>query len=80
MAEDCEIQLSYAIGKADPVSIAVFGKLNESNKEITNWILENYDLTPRGIIDFLDLAKPIYSQTSCYGHFGKSEMKWEECK
>jgi S-adenosylmethionine synthetase len=77
-AEDCEIQLSYAIGKAEPVSIAVFGNLNQSSEKITNWILENYDLTPRGIIDFLDLTKPIYSQTSCYGHFGESKFSWEK--
>jgi S-adenosylmethionine synthetase len=78
MAEDCEIQLSYAIGKAEPVSIAVFGNLKKTSLEITNWIINNYDLTPKGIIDFLQLTTPIYSHTSCYGHFGKSGLKWEE--
>jgi len=81
MADEVEIQLSYAIGKAEPVSIGLLGKLNHHEKEILNYINSNFDLTPNGIIDFLDLKKPIFSQTSAYGHFGRIDQvggfSWE---
>jgi len=79
-AKKCEIQLSYAIGVAKPVSIFVdtfeTGKVND--EEIVKIISENFDLTPDGIIRTLDLRKPIYKKTTNYGHFGKKEMPWEK--
>jgi S-adenosylmethionine synthetase len=77
-ANDCEIQLSYAIGKPDPISISIFGDLIHSQEQIEFYIKSNYDLTPKGIMDFLDLTKPVFGQTSCYGHFGKSPLSWEK--
>ncbi len=83
MASEVEIQLSYAIGKADPISIGLNGKLKQSQAQILKYINDNFDLTPVGIIDFLDLKKPIYSQTSTYGHFGRDTTQidgftWEK--
>lgn len=79
-AKKCEIQISYAIGVAKPVSIFVdtFGTGKVSDDEIVNIIEENFDLTPRGIINRLDLEKPIYKKTSNYGHFGKDDVTWEK--
>jgi len=77
-ASECEIQLSYAIGQARPVSLAVFGDLLESQEFILKYLDSNFDLRPRAVIDFLDLKKPIYSETSCYGHFGRSQFSWEK--
>lgn len=78
-ARRCEIQLSYAIGVARPISIFVdtFGTESISNEEIIDKINDNFDLTPKGIIDYLDLQKPIYKLTTNYGHFGKDELPWE---
>jgi S-adenosylmethionine synthetase len=70
-ANETEIQLSYAIGRAEPVSIGITGKLNKNKDEILQYITHNFDLTPAGIINFLELNKPIFSQTSAYGHFGQ---------
>ena len=80
LANKCEIQISYAIGVARPVSIYVdtFGTEKISNDDIVNIIEKNFDLTPRGIINTLDLEKPIYSETTNYGHFGKEELPWEK--
>lgn len=79
-AKKCEIQISYAIGVAKPVSIFVdtFGTGKVSDDEIVNIIEKNFDLTPRGIINRLDLEKPIYKKTSNYGHFGKEDVTWEK--
>ena len=80
LAEKCEIQFSYAIGVAKPVSIYVdtFGTNTIPEDEIINKINEKFDLTPRGIINYLDLQKPIFKRTTNYGHFGKDEMPWEK--
>ena len=80
LADKCQIELAYAIGVAKPVSILVetFGTNKISNEEIANKIDHEYDLTPKGIIKALDLRKPIYKNTTNYGHFGKKYLKWEE--
>ena len=79
-AEKCEIQLSYAIGVAKPISIYIdtFGTGKISDEEIVKIIKNKFDLTPRGIINYLDLQKPIYTRTTNYGHFGKSDLPWEQ--
>lgn len=71
MAYDCEVQVSYAIGKAEPTSLSVFGKLYKPEEEIIKFIRSNFDLRPRAIIERLQLSKPIFSKTSSYGHFGR---------
>lgn len=78
-AKKCEIQFSYAIGVAKPVSIYVdtFGTNTISEEEIVAKIENKFDLTPRGIINYLDLKKPIYKKTTNYGHFGKEDLNWE---
>ena len=80
LAKKCEIQISYAIGVATPVSIYVdtFGTAKIPEEEIVKKIYEKFDLTPRGIINYLDLRKPIYKTTTNYGHFGKSGFTWEK--
>lgn len=79
-AEKCEIQLSYAIGIKEPLSIYIntfnTGKIN--NEKIIKLIKKRFDLTPQGIIKYLDLKKPIYSKTTNYGHFGKEKLPWEK--
>ena len=79
-AKKCEIQFSYAIGVAKPISIYVdtFGTGNISDSEIVKKIYKNFDLTPAGIISSLDLRKPIYTKTTNYGHFGKKDLAWEQ--
>lgn len=79
-ADKCEIQLSYVIGVSKPLSIYLntFGTNKISEEEIIKIIENNFDLTPKGIIDRLNLRKPIYKQTTNYGHFGKENMPWEE--
>lgn len=76
----CEVQLAYAIGVAEPVSVAVecFGTERVSLGEIKDWIRANYDLTPAGIINELELLDVDYNQVSAYGHFGKAGLPWEE--
>lgn len=82
IAERCEIQISYAIGIAEPTSIHVdtFGTGKLKDKEIINLIREHFDLRPYGIIKMLDLLKPIYRQTASYGHFGREDidLPWEK--
>ena len=80
LAKKCEIQISYAIGVAKPVSIFIdtFGTGTVSDNEIVSVIERNFDLTPRGIINTLDLEKPIYALTTNYGHFGKDGLSWEK--
>lgn len=79
-AKRCEIQLAYAIGIAKPVSILVntFGTGTISEEEIEEKIQKTFDLTPSGIIKTLDLRRPIFRQTTNYGHFGKSNLPWEK--
>ena len=80
LAKKCEIQLSYAIGVAKPISIYVdtFGTGKISDNEIVKKIKNTFKLTPRGIIESLDLRRPIYKQTTNYGHFGKKDLPWEK--
>lgn len=79
-AKKCEIQFSYAIGVAKPIAIYVetFGTNTIPEEKIVEKIYDKFDLTPRGIINFLDLRKPIYRKTTNYGHFGKEELSWEK--
>ena len=79
-ADKCEVQLSYAIGVARPVAIYLetFGTAKVPEEEVLEKIKDKFDLTPRGIINFLDLQKPIYRQTTNYGHFGKENLPWEK--
>lgn len=81
LADKCEIQLSYAIGVAQPTSIMVdtFGTGKISDEKLVDIVKENFDLRPAGIIKMLDLRKPIYKQTATYGHFGRTdiELLWE---
>ena len=79
-AKKCEVQIAYAIGVANPVSVYVdtFGTNKISEEEISNKILNKFDLTPDGIIDYLDLRRPIYRLTTNYGHFGKKNLPWEK--
>ena len=79
-AKKCEIQLSYAIGIAKPISIYVdtFGTGKIPDTEIVKKIVNTFKLTPKGIIDSLDLRKPIYKKTTNYGHFGKKDLPWEQ--
>ncbi|NOY77033.1 MAG: methionine adenosyltransferase [Calditrichaeota bacterium] len=81
LADKCEVQLAYAIGVAEPVSIHVdtFGTGKLSNGELVKKIRQIFDLTPAGIIDALELRKPIYRRTAAYGHFGREEkgFTWE---
>ena len=76
-ARRCEVQLAYAIGVAEPVSVMVdtFGTNTIPEGEIMRAVTETFDLTPRGIIESLDLRKPIYSETAAYGHFGRESYK-----
>jgi len=81
LADKCEIQLSYAIGVAQPTSVMVetFGTGKVSNEKLIEIVRENFDLRPAGIIKALDLRRPIYKQTAAYGHFGRNDLDlpWE---
>ncbi len=79
-AKKCEIQLSYAIGIKNPISINIntFSTNTIDEEEIINKIVKTFDLTPQGIIKYLDLKKPIYTKTTNYGHFGKENLPWEK--
>ena len=82
LADKCEIQLSYAIGVAQPTSVRVdtFGTGKLSDERITEILRENFDFRPAGIIKMLDLRRPIYKQTAAYGHFGRDDINlpWEK--
>ena len=82
LADKCEIQLSYAIGVAQPTSVMVdtFGTGKLSDEKITEIVRENFDLRPAGIIKMLDLRRPIYKQAAAYGHFGRNDLDlpWEK--
>jgi S-adenosylmethionine synthetase len=81
LCDKCQIQLSYAIGVAEPTSVLVdtFGTAKVSEEAIQDKILEIFNLTPKGIIRTLDLKRPIYKQTAAYGHFGRTDidLPWE---
>ena len=82
LADKCEIQLSYAIGVAQPTSVMVdtFGTGKKTDEELVDMIRANFDLRPAGIIKMLDLRRPIYKQTASYGHFGRTDLDlpWEK--
>ena len=82
LADKCLVQVSYAIGVAKPTSIMVesFGTAKVSDEELSKLIIENFDLRPKGIVNMLDLLRPIYSKTAAYGHFGRTEpeFSWEK--
>jgi len=82
LADKCEIQLSYAIGVAQPTSIMIdtFGTGKLSEEKLVDIVRENFDLRPAGIIKMLDLRRPIYKQTAAYGHFGRNDLDlpWEK--
>ena len=82
LAERCELQLSYAIGIAEPTSISVetFGTGKISDEKIVALIREHFELKPKGLISMLDLLRPIYKKTAAYGHFGRedNEFSWEK--
>ncbi len=81
LADRCEVQLAYAIGVAEPVSVLVetFGTGKIGSQQLTELVRKNFSLTPKGIIESLKLRRPIYQQTAAYGHFGRSEkdFTWE---
>jgi S-adenosylmethionine synthetase len=83
LAEQCEVQISYAIGVAKPISVLVntfeTGKL--SDEKILELVKANFDMRPRGIINQLNLLRPIYKKTACFGHFGRDDVEfpWERC-
>ena len=82
IAKKCEIQLSYAIGVAQPTSVMVdtFGTGKIADDKLVEIVRENFDLRPAGIIKMLDLRRPIYKQTAAYGHFGRNDLDlpWEK--
>ena len=79
-AKKCELQISYAIGMKEPLSICIntFGTATIPEDEIIELIRNKFDLTPDGIIRYLDLKQPIYEKTTNYGHFGKKDLPWEQ--
>ena len=82
LADRCEIQVSYAIGVAEPTSISVntFGTSKIDEEKISDLVREHFDLRPRQLINMLDLKRPIYKSTAAYGHFGREEsaFTWEK--
>lgn len=80
LADRCEIQVSYGIGLSKPISIFIdtFGTEKENIEKIYEFLQKNYDFSPKNIINELNLLKPIYKQTACYGHFGRAEFPWEK--
>ena len=81
-ADKCEIQLAYAIGVAQPVSVHVntFGTGKIDDEKLEALVQKNFDLTPKGIINRFELRRPIYKQTAAYGHFGRNDLDlpWEK--
>ena len=80
LADKCEMQVSYAIGVAKPVSVYIetFGTGKIADEKLTGIVLKEFDFRPKAIIEKLDLLKPIYAGTSCYGHFGNEAFPWEK--
>ncbi len=78
-AKKCEIQVSYAIGMKDPLSIYIntFGTGKKTEEELVEMVKSHFDLTPKGMIDYLVLQEPIFTKTTNYGHFGKDDLPWE---
>ena len=78
-AKKCEIQVSYAIGMKDPLSIYIntFGTGKKPEEELVEMVKSHFDLTPKGMIDYLGLQEPIFTKTTNYGHFGKDDLPWE---
>ncbi|WP_300319520.1 methionine adenosyltransferase [Idiomarina sp.] len=80
LAERCELQISYAIGVAEPTSISIdtFGTSKHSEEQLIGLVRRHFDLRPYGLIKMLDLERPIYKQTAAYGHFGRDGLPWEQ--
>jgi S-adenosylmethionine synthetase len=80
LCDRCEVQVAYAIGVAEPVSVMVdsFGTSKVSDDKLTSLVRKHFDLTPKGIIDSLKLRRPIYRKTAAYGHFGRGDFAWEQ--
>ncbi len=80
LADRCEIQISYAIGVAEPTSISVetFGTAKVAEDLLVKLVREHFELRPYGLIEMLDLKRPIYQATAAYGHFGRDEFPWEQ--
>ncbi|MCO4322644.1 methionine adenosyltransferase [Aliidiomarina quisquiliarum] len=80
LAKRCELQVSYAIGVAEPTSISIetFGTSAHSNETLVKLVRKHFDLRPYGLIQMLDLERPIYQATAAYGHFGRNEFPWEQ--
>ncbi|MEZ4301508.1 MAG: methionine adenosyltransferase [Polyangiaceae bacterium] len=80
LAKRCEVQIAYAIGVAQPVGVHIntFGTGVVGHETLEKYIMENFDMRPKAIIDQLDLLKPIYRKTAAYGHFGRDEFSWEK--
>ena len=82
LADKCEIQVAYGIGLEKPISVNIdtFGTEKVSMDKIFKYVQDNFDFSPANIIEELDLLKPIYQATACYGHFGREEFPWEKIK
>ena len=82
LARRCEVQVAYAIGKGEPVSLLVdtFGTGVTSDEQLLEIIKKNFDFSVRNILEELDLKKPVYAKTACYGHFGDPQFSWEKIK
>lgn len=82
LADQCEIQVSYGIGLSKPISIYIetFGTEKTNISNIYQFVESNFDFSPKNIIEELNLLKPIFEQTACYGHFGRNEFPWEQIK
>ena len=82
LADRCEIEVSYGIGLEKPLNINIdcFGTEKVPMQNIYNFVAKNFDFSPQNIIEELDLLKPIYKQTACYGHFGREDFSWEKIK
>lgn len=80
LARQCQVQISYAIGVARPINITVYtegtGKVDDAT--LSKWVGEVFDLRPKGIVQMLDLLRPIYKKTAAYGHFGRVDFSWEK--
>jgi S-adenosylmethionine synthetase len=80
LADRCEVQLAYAIGVPEPVSVFIdtFGTSKVEETAIAQAVMKVFDLSPKGIVDTLHLKTPIYRKTAAYGHFGRNEFSWEQ--
>ena len=80
LAKRCEVQIAYAIGVAQPVGVHVttYGTGKVDDEDLEKYILKNFDMRPKALIDELDLLRPVYKRTAAYGHFGRAEFTWEK--